>query len=262
MSRQVANRNISKKQQHSWYQTWLLPTWLRALVRNAREKLLTFRHWLWRNKGLYATTWSLLVGAPPFLVVNYYSVEAVSDEIKLGIPLLATILDSNPLRWLALAALWAWSCDRLKRWLSSRLHDEPSGWESASTILLSALGNVVGYKQQRFQTALVEATKLGRADAAELFDQITKPDLQIREIMQAVYVAFDSLLRQDGQQRAQLKVNLAVINNSEVVKILYHYPHDRQVRSTIAQLNNPRSAIKTAIRKRRLVVIESMRDEG
>lgn len=224
-------------------------------------RLGLFRYFLWRHKTLYSTVWALILGAPPFLVVNYFSLDSVSASIKEGWPVVASILDADPLMWLVLAALWAWACDRLKRFVSSRLNNAPSGWENAAPVLLRLLGSVVGSKEQRFQKALIDAGDGGFADSGAVFSAITLPELQMREIMQNVYLAFDALVRQPAHPHTKLKVNLAVINKAgEVLKIMYHYPNDCPVRSPMSELNKPKSAIKTAVRTKRIQIVESMRD--
>lgn len=185
-----------------------------------------FRLFLWRHKTLYQTAWALILGAPPFLVVNYFSLAPVAASIKDNWPLVASMLDADPIKWVLLATLWAWLCDKIRRIVTSLLNDAPSGWENAAPILLSLLGSVVGSKEQRFQRALITASDKELINPGEIFDEITQPEIQMREIMQNVYLAFDGLLRTPGQPRAKLKVNLAVIKDGEVLKIMYHYPND------------------------------------
>lgn len=224
-------------------------------------RLGLLRHFLWRHKTAYSTVWALILGAPPFLVVNYFSFNPVSASIKEDWPMVASILDADPLMWLILAALWAWLCDRLKRFVSLRLNNKPSGWENAAPVLLRLLGSVVGCKEQRFQAALIDAGNIGVADPSAVFCKITLPELQMREILQNVYLAFDALVRQPGHQHKILKVNLAVINkDGDVQKIMYHYPNDCPVVSPMSTLNKPKSAIKTAVKTKRIHIVESMRD--
>jgi len=236
-------------------------SWMKTIGRNWLMSLGTFRHFLWRHKTLYSMMWALILGAPPFLIVNYFSLDAVSASIKENWPVVAAILDADPIKWLLLAVLWAWVCNRLRRFLSSKLNNAPSGWENAAPVLLRLLGSVVGGKEQRFQKALISAGNTGFADPSAVFSEITQPELQMREIMQNVYLAFDALVRQPGHPHTKLKVNLAVINkDGQVLKIMYHYPNDCPVRSPMSELNKPQSAIKTAVRTKRIQIVESMLD--
>lgn len=239
-----------------------IKSWIKSVFRNWLTRLGLFRLFLWRHKTLYGTAWALILGAPPFLVVNYLSLGPVAASIKRDWPLVASMLEADPIMWLLLATLWAWLCDKIRRIVASWLNDAPSGWENAAPILLSLLGSVVGSKEQRFQTALITAHNKDLIDPGEIFNEITQPELQMREIMQNVYLAFDSLLRKHGQARTKLKVNLAVIKDGEVLRIMYHYPNDCPVVSPMSALNNPRSAIKSAVRKKRIEVVESMLDAG
>lgn len=237
-------------------------TWTRTVTRNWLTSLATFRLFLWRHKTLYETGWALFLGAPPFLVVNYFSMDQLATSLRTSWPIVSSALDADPIKWFVLAMLWAWLCDKTRRAVASRLNDTPSGWENAAPILLNLLGSVVGSKEQRFQAALIAANQKDPIDPGEIFNEITKPELQMREIMQNVYLAFDNLLRQNGRPRKKLKVNLALIKDGNVVKIMYHYPNDCPVLSPMSALNNPRSAIKTAVKKKRIEVVESMLDAG
>jgi hypothetical protein len=194
--------------------------------------------------------------------MHYYAISPFAQELALSFPAASKVLDSSPVQWIVLAVVWAWAWHHIIRWVVSWLKDGPSGWENAAPIMLHSLGSVVGSKSTRFLEALKQELQNPVHDASLVFETISQPEQQMRELMLNLYLVFESLLKQDGQPRAQLKVNLAVIQDNKIVDIKYHYPYDHPVRSTIDSLNNPRSAIQTAIREKRLVVIESIRDAG
>lgn len=211
---------------------------------------------------MYSMVFAVVASAPPFLLMNYYDKSKLAEQIGKTYPWVAQQLDGNPALWLLSVPIWAWICRRVVTWCSAHFREEPSGWDNPATILLQAIGNAVGDKRERFHKALVEATKQPTIDAANVFNKITQPEQQIRELMNALYTAFFLLLQQSGEKYPQLKVNLAVIKDGEVVDIKYHFPRDRPVRSTIGDLNNPRSTIREAVKRKGLVIVESTRDEG
>lgn len=194
--------------------------------------------------------------------MHYYSLSSFAKWLSSSFPAIAKVLDSSPAQWIVFTVLWAWFWHHIIRLTVKWLKSGPSGWDNAAPIMLQALGSVVGSKSARFLKALEEELKSQTHDASRVFETISQPEKQISELMLNLYLVFESLLKYEGQPRAQLKVNLAVIKDNKVVSIKYHYPHDHPVRSTIDSLNNPRSGIQTAIREKNLVVIESIRDEG
>jgi hypothetical protein len=194
--------------------------------------------------------------------MHYYSLTPFAKWLSASFPGIAKILDSSPAQWIVFTVVWAWFWHHLIRWSVKWFQKGPSGWDNAAPIMLLGIGSVVGSKSARFLKALEEELKSPTHDASRVFETISQPERQISELMQNLYLVFESLLKQEGQPRAQLKVNLAVIKDSQVVSIRYHYPYDHPVRSTIENLNNPRSGIQTAIRDKNLVIIESIRDDG
>ena len=99
--------------------------------------------------------------------------------------------------------------------------------------------------------------------SAGVFDFITQPGQQLNELMQGVYSTVDTLLKAQEIGKYVLKVNLAAIDPKQCVKsIHFHFPSNHPVRSSLAALNSPDSSIKNAIRKKKIVVLESIHMES
>lgn len=221
-----------------------------------------FQYFLWKHRYLHRMIEVVVIGLPPFAVMHYYSISQIHDQIKQVIPPVAQALDSSPVQWVLFVAIWSWGWHQIIKAVAGWLKAQPTGWENAATLLLQGLGNVVGSKYERFQSALKKATQTDDHDSWSIFDTITQPEQQFSELMLNLHLVFQSLLREEGRPLAKLRVNLAVIKNKQIVAIQYHYPRDLGVRSSIESLNNPRSAIQNAIRTRKIVVIESIKDEA
>lgn len=129
---------------------------------------------------------------------------------------------------------------------------------------MSAIDNVVGAKEQRFSRHL-QKLRLGGAQAAagDVFSEITKPDEQMNSLILGVYSVFDSVLKGQIEGKYVLKVNLATVDHDGNVKsIHFHYPSNHPVRSSLEALNDPRSAMRSAVRTRQPVILESIYAES
>lgn len=234
----------------------------RTFAANLKRWGREFQYFLWKHRYLHRMAEVLIIGLPPFAVMHYYSISQVHDQIKQLTPAVAGILDSSPIQWVLFAVIWSWFWHEIIKAIATWLKAQPTGWENAATFLLRGLSSVVGSKNERFRTALRNATQSEKRDPWTVFDSITQPEQQFSELMLNLYLVFQSLLREEGRPPAKLRVNLAVINDNRVVAIQYHYPRDLPVRSSMESLNNSRSAIQNAIRTRKIVVIESIKDEA
>lgn len=230
-------------------------TWAPVFKRRGQD----FQYFLWRHRYVHRIAEMLIIGLPPFAVMHYYSISQVHDQIEKLAPGIAKIMDSSPIQWVLFAVIWSWFWHEIIKAIAGWLKAQPNGWENAATFLLQGLSSVVGSKNERFRSVLAQTEK---RDPWTVFDSITQPEQQFRELMLNLYLVFQSLLREEGRPPAKLRVNLAVINNNRVVAIQYHYPRDLPVRSSMESLNSPRSAIQNAIRTRKIVVIESIKDEA
>jgi len=214
------------------------------------------------HKKIFNMFAAAFLGAPPFLLGQYYQVTDFANEIRKDWAALAALLDQHVVVGIVASGIWILFWASIARFVRSISQDGPNGWENAATILLHTLDNIVGAKEQRFTGFFKQLSKSGKNipanQASEVFDNITQPELQLKELVQGVYQAFDSLLRLTTQERHNLKVNLALINKGQVVTIKYHYPSNQPVRSSIQALNSPNSTIKHVCKERKPIVVESI----
>jgi len=214
--------------------------------------------------GVARSVGAFVIAAPPYFVNQYYQLDKFATVVRNDWPLVAALLDHHIVVGILLAGIWAFFMLATYRLASKLAQEQPNGWIDAPIILLQALDNVVGAKEQRFSKFLnTYRTQTNSTTSLTIFNSITQPNLQLNELILGIYKTIDLLLRTQVTGKYILKVNLATIKPSqEVNAILFHYPSNHPVRSSLEALNAPNSAIKTSIRTRKIVVLESIQIES
>ncbi|MBX9798091.1 MAG: hypothetical protein K2Y13_01405 [Burkholderiaceae bacterium] len=224
----------------------------------AKGTALRFR-WLARALG------AIILGAPPYIVGQYYQVSPFAVEVRKNWPLISQALDNYVFFAILLAGTWVFLLLGLYNMVLNFVREQPDGWSNAPAILLRSLDNIVGSKEQRFSRYLSHiSTGSMKSDPAQVFSYITQPSQQLNEIILSMYLAMDSLLKEMlPSTKYVLKANLSTIDPEQNIKnIHFHYPSNLPVRSSMTHLNNPSSAIRTAVRNKRIVIIESIQMEN
>lgn len=207
---------------------------------------------------------AFVISTPPYFVIQYYQIGKFSDEIKADWPLVGALLDHHVGVSVVLAGVWTFLLLALYKTVAAFAQEQPNGWADVPSILLRTLDNIVGAKEQRFSNHL-KSIRGGSTPitSAGVFGFITQPGQQLNELMHGVYSAVDTLLKAQENGKYVLKVNLAAIDQKQFVNCIhFHYPSNHPVRSSLVALNSPNSAIKNAIRTKKIVVLESIRMES
>lgn len=213
----------------------------------------------------YRAIGATVIGAPPMFVANYYQIEKFADEWRRLYPSLTILLDNHVLLFCIAGGVWVFFILECKAGLMSLAADTPPGWHLTPYILLKSINNIVGAKEQRFSKYIAELDRSKeKPNKAEIFASITQPVKQIGEIVHGIYASFDLMLRNTMIGRGyQLKVNLALMDpDSKIQTIMFHYPNDLPVRSSVAELNSPNSSIRVASKSRNILIINSTRAES
>jgi hypothetical protein len=240
------------------------------------------RIFAWNHSFLFNTLWSFVVAAPPFIVVNYFNNSSFSDEFKREWSSLARWLSADPILWTVAAMLWIPSMEQARRWLAGLLLDVPVSWKDASQVLLAALDNVVSCKDQRFGEAVQRLSPSRRRrsrsvagggrgstppspaspSGEEIFKLITRPEAQIERLTTAVFTTFDTLTREQGERQMQTLVSLALVRGDKVEEIPHCLPKSHRLPDDVfARLSSPNSAIMSALRANKMLIIPSTFDE-
>lgn len=224
--------------------------WIKGILQNNK--------YIGRGLGAFA------ISTPPYFVTQYYQINKFSDQVKTDWPVIGALLDHHVFITIMLAGVWAFLMLALYRAIASFTNEQPNGWVDVPSVLLRTLDNIVGAKEQRFSAHLKSVTEAqNKATSSSVFSFITQPGAQLNELIHGVYTTVDTLLRVQEGGKYVLKVNLAAIDQNQSIKEIYfHYPSNHPVRSSLATLNDPRSAIKNSIRTKKIVVLESIRMES
>lgn len=220
-----------------------------ALDRCARRIHRLSKRWYWRLVG------ALVLGFPPALITAFYGNTFVRSNANRFLPGLTQFLVENA--WWIVAVSWLYPVVTLAmmRAVLERADRKTMSLDSVLRVN-AALDSVVGAKEQRFQQHALNAGGLSKES---VFCTITRPDVQIWELLRGVWQVFDS---EKGDDTGRLvRVVLVELRNGVVTRTAVHFPQDEPVRVPVSVLNSPSSAIMVACRSRRLVVIPSVQDE-
>jgi hypothetical protein len=198
-----------------------------------------------------------LVAVPPWAVNKLLDSQTAKLWAHGAFPQAAEILERYDVVFYALAATYSWAILAFARSVAKRI--ESSSIDTGGLLTLSAsLDNVVGCKLDRFAKH-VKAGASGLT-AENAFSTVTQPRLQIAEITRGVAEYFNAC-RPANKQRHLIRVVLAEMESGKITGIPVFFPMDEPIRSSIADLNKRNSAIVTAARTCRIVVIESIEKE-
>lgn len=222
------------------------------------QRLVRLRDFLKKRTLLGKLFVAISVGAPPYLINQYYQIQGFADRIRVSWPIPASILDHNVTVGVLLAGVWAFLLISIYHWVTLLVSDEPDGWQDTPLLVISELDNIVGAKEQRFEKFLSANAGTQSIESSVIFDGITQPANQISELIRGVYTLVNSLLKTQLPKGYVLKVNIATLDIGQTItSIPYHYPSDHPVRTSLESLNEPDSGIRTAARTKRVLLIES-----
>ncbi len=238
-----------------------------GLIQKLAESLFRpIKQWAWKNRTRGEVLWGFVIATPPWLIVQYFSVESFAANIKADWPAIASMLGNQAVKWMGLAAAWSAIATILRRRIAQLLKEEPPGWDKANILLLQQFNAITGHKETRFSEYLDQALALRNEGHTPLpdviFKSITQPRAQIDRLVEGVWLVFHNLLHHDHEQEITLRTNLALIRDSEFVGTVCHFPKDKRVKARPEQRTDRQSAVLRAATGKRMVVIESILDES
>jgi hypothetical protein len=147
------------------------------------------------------------------------------------------------------AALWMGIAKAIAYVVDSR--ELTLGW---LTGMAQALDNVVAAKEDRMANHVQNASTL----APETFWlQIPQPKIQIEEIVRGLSVFFAYV--QTSERKVPVHVFLARVRDQALAELVVRFPKERNF--SLAPLKDDHSTLVTALRNKRIVVVESIVDE-
>lgn len=211
---------------------------------------------------LYTSHWAvkyaagpLLLALPPAIITALYSNPAAKDWLAITHPHISQILTEYFWFFIAFAAIYPTIVLKVAQMIAKRADSNGLSVDGLLA-LLASLDAIVGCKEARFAKQAASTAPLTKEEA---FCKVTNPDTQIAEIVREVCNLFNAT--RTDKKKNLIRVTLAVIKDDKITEIPIYYPADEPVRSPIESLNKPCSAIQTAIKSKKLVVIEDIRKE-
>jgi hypothetical protein len=200
----------------------------------------------------------LITGVVPALTVAYYSSRVFGDMVKQHFPAFTAWLDAYA--WLVLISAFIYPSllIAIARFVMHRVNSNGIN-QNILLSLIAVLDRIVGCKAKRFGDYVAARSK-NSSENKDPFETITQPQLQIAEITRGVCELFNVLLA-EAKPRTLIKVVLAEIQGGKVVDTPIFFPEDEPVRVGVKILNQPESAIMTALRTKKMVIIESTKKE-
>ncbi len=202
-----------------------------------------------------------ITGAIPALTVAYFSNRTFGEMVKNRAPDLAAVLDANAPLILVSTFLYPSLLIAFARFVMHRVNSNGIN-QDVLLSLIATLDRIVGCKAKRFGQYLAilrRATNDGSVE--KTFETITQPNVQIAEITRGVCELFNVLLA-EARPRTLIKVVLAEINNNKIVDLPVFFPEDEPPRVNLKVLNQPESTIMTALRTKKMVIINSTKKES
>lgn len=202
----------------------------------------------------------LITGVIPAIILAYYSKASIAEDIRASFPSGAKILDNNS-SWMLIGAFVYPTL--LIAFARAIVRNTGSNGTNQKTLLtlISTLDAIVGCKAKRFGEMLTSLSRSGSSITAEnLFVEITKPNVQIAELVRGVCMLFTSLYTNERSDTL-IKVVLIETRNNRIIDLPIYFPEDEPPRTSVQVLNSPTSTAMIALRTKRMVIVPSTKKE-
>lgn len=206
-------------------------------------------------------TFSLMF--PPYFLQQYYQIDKFALKIKEYFPDIGEYLDRYMVLGVLASCVWALIVIACYKFLKGIYQESPSGWVEMPALLLRAIDNIVGTKEQRFSRFFMDLRNAdGPVNISHTFNSITQPASQLNELVQGLHASMLALLQLENPgEKFTLKVNFAEMQDGHIHNIPFHYPSNHSVKTPVNILNKPNSTIRYAASTKSIVIIESIKRE-
>lgn len=200
----------------------------------------------------------LALVVPPAVITTLYTNESVKGFLRVNLPdifnFIAPIGHENVLWFNFFVLVYPAIFVAVGAWIAHKA--ESNGLSVTGLLaLLTSLDQIVGVKNTRFEKHLSN-TKLTKETA---FEAITDPMIQISEIVRSICDFFNAT--RNEKSKPLIRVTLAVMKGRKITDLPVFFPTDEPIRSSIASLNSPKSAIVTAAKTKQLVLVSDISKE-
>lgn len=226
-----------------------------------------FASWWWRRFRYVGVQESVLLCLTGLAAIP--AVVVVADRFDIPfVPPLLDYLSATP--WLGWAVFIAWLTGfilipvvrSVNRWAQDVNDAIIAPTDNHLFTLMHSLNQVVGVKKRRFdEVAQRLASSSETITAEQVFTNITKPELQYREILFACWSSFVEWAGGPSSKFLVVQVILARMGPNHVEEFLDYYPSDREPRTMPKELQHEDSAFSRAKQRRSMVVVDAISQE-
>lgn len=225
-----------------------------------RAAFAIYKFWsrsVWVRWGLAP----LVTGVLPAITLAYYNNKIFGGAVRQWAPKFTEWLDSYTWVILVLAFIYPTLLMAFARFVKHRVNSNGIN-QDVLLSLIAILDRIVGCKARRFGDYLKTLNRQPQSgNIGPTFETITQPATQIAEITRGVCELFNVLLA-EAKPRTLIKVVLARVEDNKVVDMPIFFPEDEPVRTRVEILNQPESTIMTAVRTKKIVIVESTLKES
>lgn len=217
-----------------------------------------FCYWafeLYKNPWVQYLVAPILLTLPPLVVTKFEEDPVIRNVVGTVSPRLAEFLTAHHILLFIFGTFYSLLVLSFAKWIVKNVENRGVNVEGLLS-LVAAMDGVVGAKQKRFAGHVGNVGALTKETA---FCAITQPEIQISEILRGICDLFNAARTSKRDQL--IRVTFAEIEGGKIQSIPIFYPQDEPVTSSIQALNDSSSAILTAVRTKRMVVIDSIAAE-
>lgn len=202
-----------------------------------------------------------ITGILPSITLAYFSNRAFGNTVKQWSPAFSGWFDGHAWVILLLVFIYPTLLLAFARFVVHRVNANEISPDTLLS-LIAILDRIVGCKAKRFGDFVKQLAGTNASTTQEVaFEAITQPKTQIVEITRGVCELFN-VLQTDAKPKTLIKVVLVEIKNKKIIGSPLFFPEDEPVRTQIKVLNNPESTVMTALKTKKIVIIESTHKEA
>lgn len=197
----------------------------------------------------------LVLALPPVLLAKFTDSPKFHDFVSDHLPKVAQFLDEYYISSILFVAIYTFVVLALAKAIAQRVKTREVDTNGLLAVM-GALDGIVGSKAARFGEYVKNIPNL---DRAAIFCTISQPQLQINEIIRAIWHVFDAAKSRETNNL--IRVVLARFEEGKITGIPVYFPADEFVNASLEDLNKPNSAFLTAFRNKRILVIPDIEKE-
>ncbi len=200
---------------------------------------------------------SSLFGGIPAIILGFYEINLINNLFYNNFPKIALFLKNHPIMMVGFTAIWPAIGANLE--IFSKKHIPLN--EQGLLTFLETLERPVQTKLDRFSrkaTALLDHNNKS-ISKQKFFCELTRPFKQIGAIVEAIYSYYKAI----DNMGTSFKVVIFFVDNEKILeRPLFYYPRDKRPSTPIELLQDEKSTVMTAIKKRKMIVVDDTSKSG